>query len=1164
MKDLLHISDERFEFNRAAADIAKGQTPLLINNLSEGQRVHLLAYLQSAQQQPFLYIAKDDYEATAVYKSVQSLHLEGVWYYPQRDILYYPVEGRSYEWEHMRIGVINAMRRGRADLVITTIGAIMQFLLPKEQFYRSFFTLEQGQVIDMDTLCRQLVEGGYVHTETIEGVGQFSRRGYLLDIFSPSYPHPLRVEFFDDEIDTISTFDVTTQRRQDTMKRADITPAREQLLLDREAAVELLEGLIRRAKASKRDNKQDIIDQLQKDLDCVKEGRELLEFDRYLPLLCQPACLTDYFPSDFCVLLSDYKAVKAASEDILWQNHEDVKQLLTTMVGYQKGSSFLFDFTDIMRRVEQHPVVITENFNNTSFEVPIRSVLTVQGKGLSSFTSYDFLQEEVGYYLDKKYRVVICCSTEQRAHRAQAALQENDLVVPVVEQLQEVQPGQAIILISGYAHSMEYETAQLAVLAEKHGAEMGKRRTGQRKPRKKKEKAPLFYNDLKPGDLVVHVNYGIGRFVGIQKIEIEKTAKDYVKIAFAGTDTLFVPCNQLDLISKYVGSENKKVKLSKMGGGEWNKTKAKVKAAAKEMAKELIELYARRQKIKGYAFPPDDELQADFEAKFPYDETDDQLRSAQEIKEDMERDVPMDRLLCGDVGFGKTEVAMRGIFKCVEGGKQVAVLVPTTLLAQQHFMTMRERFEGYPVRIEVLSRYRTRAQQEEILRDVKAGLVDVVIGTHRIIQKDVKFKDLGLLVVDEEQRFGVLHKEKLKELAHNVHCLTLSATPIPRTLNMAMSGIRDMSVIEEPPRDRHPVATYVCGYNPGVIRDAIVKELRRGGQVFYLFNSTEHIAEEAAKIQRMVPSANVAYAHGKMTENEMSEVMNRFLDREADVLVCTTIIETGIDIPNANTLIITDADHLGLSQLYQIRGRVGRSSRRAYAYLTYREDKILSEDAQKRLMAIKEYTEFGSGFKIAMRDLQIRGAGNLLGTSQHGHMENVGYDMYLKLLSEAVLEEQGNKKAIPVSCSMDLFIDAYIPEKYIRSSENRIEIYKKIAAVQNEEDALDIRDELIDRFGDIPKSVDSLVDIAMLRNKASSLGIREISQKQGRLTVFPNDMDIQQITALTRDYHNRIGFLSGKETGFAVKLQPEEDSRTVIAGVLSCMEKARASGADHV
>lgn len=1145
MSYLMNIPNERFEFNRAVKELQEGNSPLLMNNITEGQKIHLLAYAQQATGQPFLYVAKDDYEATGAVKALGAFLEDGVYYYPQRDLVYYDIEGRSFEWEHLRIEVLAALRQHKAKVVVTTIAALMQFLPPKEPFYQRFFSLEEGQEVKPEELCRRLVEAGYVAAENIEGVGQFARRGYLLDIFTPGSEYPCRVEFFDDEIDTISTFDVTTQRRLERIPSIEITPVKEQLILDREAAEELFQSLLRRAKLSKRENKEDILAQLQKDLEGVQEGRELLNYDRYQPLLYTPMSLLDYMDGSFGVALSDYKAIKKASEDIQWQNNEDIKDLLPNMVGYQKGSSFLFDFAQLMHHCQKGSMILMENFNNASFDLPVKAILTLEGKSLAPFSSYEFLQEEVDYYRQKGYGMVLCASTPQRAEKLQKLLEEQNIVAPILTQLEELQEGQVVILISTNGYSMEYETARLAILSEKRGGESRKKVSTRRKKAKKKKEA-LVYSDLKPGDYVVHTNYGIGRFVGIEKIEMEKTIKDYVKIAFAGSDTLYVPCNQLDLISKYVAPESKTVKLSKMGGSEWNKTKAKVKAAVKEMAKELIELYAARQKIQGYAFPEDDDLQADFEGKFPYEETDDQLRSAEEIKRDMERNVPMDRLLCGDVGFGKTEVAMRAIFKCVCGGKQAAVLVPTTLLANQHFFTMRERFEGYPVRIEVLSRYRTKKQQEEILREVKAGNVDIVIGTHRIIQKDVKFKDLGLLVVDEEQRFGVLHKEKLKALTKNVHCLTLSATPIPRTLNMAMSGIRDMSLIEEPPKDRHPVATYVSGYNPGVVRDAIVRELRRGGQVFYLYNNVENIRTEAAKIQKLVPQAHVVYAHGKMTEQEISDVMNRFLDREADVLVCTTIIETGIDIANANTLIVTNADRLGLSQLYQIRGRVGRSTRRAFAYLMYESNKVLREDAVKRLMAIKEYTEFGSGFKIAMRDLQIRGAGNVLGTSQHGHMENVGYDMYLKLLNEAVLEEQGKEKEIPVTCTLDLFINAYIPEKYIKSGETRIEIYKKIAAVQNEEDALDIRDELIDRFGDIPDSVNSLVDIAMLRNKASSLSIREITQKGGRIYVYPTDLAVDSIARLTADFKNSISFLSGDKMGFVINTAKAEGTSAQI------------------
>lgn len=683
---------------------------------------------------------------------------------------------------------------------------------------------------------------------------------------------------------------------------------------------------------------------------------------------------------------------------------------------------------------------------------------------------------------------------------------------------------------------MEYPQLKLAVISH------AKTGSSRKKPAKAKKGGIKNISDLNVGDYVVHVSHGIGIFEGIVKRDIHGVVKDYIKIRYAGSDMLFVPVTQLDLVTKYIGGkEDSVVKLNKLNSAEWAKTRARVKKAVKDMADELIKLYAKREAAQGYAFGPDTDWQNDFERRFPYDETDDQLRCIQEIKDDMEKPSPMDRLLCGDVGFGKTEVAIRAAFKCVMDGKQCAVLVPTTILAWQHYQTFRKRMEGFPVKVDILSRFRTPREQEQVLEELRRGQVDIVVGTHRLVQKDVKFKDLGLCIIDEEQRFGVKHKESFKEMRNNVDVLTLSATPIPRTLNMAMSGIRDMSTIEEAPQDRQPVQTYVMEHDWGILVQAISKELRRGGQVFYLHNRVDTIDRCAATIQQFLPDATVVVAHGKMSEEQLSKVWKRLLDHEIDILVCTTIIETGVDVSNCNTLIIEDADRLGLSQLYQIRGRVGRSSRRAFAYLTVTKGKALTDVATKRLEAIREFTTFGSGFRIAMRDLEIRGAGNILGAQQHGHMEAVGYEMYLKMLSEAVAVAKGEKPEVQnTECLVDIRIGAHIPEDYIESLPQRIDIYKKIASVENEKDASDIIDELIDRFGTPPEAVKGLVDVSLLRNMAAGLGIREISQRTDSLLFYPETVDMQAASRLAAGLKGRVMLNAGAKPYLAVKVAKGE------------------------
>ena len=767
-------------------------------------------------------------------------------------------------------------------------------------------------------------------------------------------------------------------------------------------------------------------------------------------------------------------------------------------------------------------------------------------KQLPSYgASLETAVSDLAHYVSDGFRTVVLVSSEQRALNLQALLREQKMTTAVDFQLHELPGyGKAVIAVGGLTAGMEYPVGRFAVLTEGQSL-LGKKRRS--KPVTNRQKLGS-YADLSPGDLVVHEHHGVGRFLEMTKMTVDGVQKDYVKIAYAGADVLYVPATQLDLVSKYIGSgedAQETRKLSRLGGTDWEKAKTRAKKAVKDLAKGLIQLYAERQRQPGFAFSPDSPWMKEFEDEFEYAETDDQLRCIAEIKQDMEQARPMDRLLCGDVGYGKTEVAFRAIMKCVLDGKQAAILVPTTVLARQHYLTAKQRFAKYPVEIDVVSRFRTQAQMKDTLRRLEQGGIDLLIGTHRLFQKDVKFKDLGLLVIDEEQRFGVQHKEKLKELSKQVDVLTLSATPIPRTLNMALSGIRDMSTLEEPPMDRQPVQTYVLEHDWGVLSDAMRRELERGGQVYYLHNRVETITRTVARIKEMLgEDVAVAVAHGKMSQEELNDVMTRMSDGEVDVLVCTTIIETGIDIANANTLIIEDADHMGLAQLHQIRGRVGRSTRRAYAYLTYRRGKVLTEVASKRLGAIREFAEFGSGFKIAMRDLEIRGAGNVLGPEQSGFLLSVGYDMYLKLLEEAVLEERGEKPERPTECAADLSVAASIPDRYVPSPEQRMDLYRRIAAIRSEADADDVMDELIDRYGDPPRTVNNLISVALLRADAARNGISQIDQKGANLNFYLDQFDLQRVSALCglEKYRSRLLFSAGERPYLALRLKKGEDA----------------------
>ena len=844
----------------------------------------------------------------------------------------------------------------------------------------------------------------------------------------------------------------------------------------------------------------------------------------------------DYFDTDALLVFSEGSKLKERMRTTLWQWGEDVRGLLAEGVLCRGLDMYTETYEYALKRAEDTASVYMDAFARGSYDTPTKALVNMTVRQLSVWGgSTQLLAEDLTAALHNRHACAVLAGTERAAMNVAADLKAAGLPAGYFESLSAITPGTVAVVAGTLSAGFEYPNAKFTLIT--HGR-MSAGSQPKAKKKDKNSKAVYSLAELTPGDYVVHATHGIGIFEGIHKIDMQGITKDYIKLRYAKNDTLYVPVTQLDLVAKYIGPrEDSGVKLHRLGGTEWQKSKARVRAAVKDIAKELIVLYAQRMKQKGFAFPEDNEWQHDFEAHFEYNETDDQLRCINEIKNDMEREAPMDRLLCGDVGFGKTEVALRAAFKCITAGKQCAILVPTTILAWQHYQTVLKRMEGFPVDVELLSRFRTPRQQDEILRKLRRGSIDLIVGTHRLVSKDVQFKDLGLVIIDEEQRFGVQQKERLKDVCKSADILTLSATPIPRTLNMALSGIRDMSVIEEAPHDRHPVQTYVMEYDPGVISDAIKKELRRGGQVYYLHNDVASIERVAAGIRERVPEARIGIGHGKMSEQELSEVWRRLMEHEIDVLVCTTIIETGVDVPNANTLIIDNADRMGLSQLHQLRGRVGRSTRRAYAYFTFTRGKVLSEISQKRLAAIREFTEFGSGFKIAMRDLEIRGAGNILGGEQHGHMESVGYDMYLKLLNEAVAMMKGEAPENPVEeCTVDMQVQAHIPESYIDSTALRLDVYRRIADIKTYEDSSDVVDELIDRFGEPPESVYGLIDIALLRNRATQLGITEVKQQANALLLYKDKFDMERVKRLIQGMPNKVMLSAGSRPYISVAL----------------------------
>ena len=1027
--------------------------------------------------------------------------------------------------------------------------SILQRTIPKTLLTQAAQVVRMGERHDLGELAGTLAAAGYTRCEQVEGVGQFALRGGILDFFSPAHPKPVRVEFFGDEIDAMGLFDPDTQRRIENLGAAEILPAAEVLPQFTPGGYGgLLEGLDRLiSQAKRRKGSETLVQTLEEDRERLAAGTAFPAMDRYIALIYPVmATAADYFPEDAVVVLSESPRVAERGKSYLWQLGEDAKALMERGELAGELADFARTFEELTEVLADWPVCYLDAFTSSRYPQRPRTLLNLLTKQLPSYgASLETAVSDLAHYVSDGFRTVVLVSSEQRALNLQALLREQKMTTAVDFQLHELPGyGKAVIAVGGLTAGMEYPVGRFAVLTEGQSL-LGKKRRS--KPVTNRQKLGS-YADLSPGDLVVHEHHGVGRFLEMTKMTVDGVQKDYVKIAYAGADVLYVPATQLDLVSKYIGSgedAQETRKLSRLGGTDWEKAKTRAKKAVKDLAKGLIQLYAERQRQPGFAFSPDSPWMKEFEDEFEYAETDDQLRCIAEIKQDMEQARPMDRLLCGDVGYGKTEVAFRAIMKCVLDGKQAAILVPTTVLARQHYLTAKQRFAKYPVEIDVVSRFRTQTQMKDTLRRLEQGGIDLLIGTHRLFQKDVKFKDLGLLVIDEEQRFGVQHKEKLKELSKQVDVLTLSATPIPRTLNMALSGIRDMSTLEEPPMDRQPVQTYVLEHDWGVLSDAMRRELERGGQVYYLHNRVETITRTAARIKEMLgEDVAVAVAHGKMSQEELNDVMTRMSDGEVDVLVCTTIIETGIDIANANTLIIEDADHMGLAQLHQIRGRVGRSTRRAYAYLTYRRGKVLTEVASKRLGAIREFAEFGSGFKIAMRDLEIRGAGNVLGPEQSGFLLSVGYDMYLKLLEEAVLEERGEKPERPTECAADLSVAASIPDRYVPSPEQRMDLYRRIAAIRSEADADDVMDELIDRYGDPPRTVNNLISVALLRADAARNGISQIDQKGANLNFYLDQFDLQRVSALCglEKYRSRLLFSAGERPYLALRLKKGEDA----------------------
>ena len=1164
------------EYAELLRSIEKGKTartplPILVSGLCEGATdvtfVTLIEDLKRTDKRPVLFICPEEKECVRI-KAILNRFGYRCEFYVGRDLTFYNITA-SHEYEHERLKVLSGLLDGSLDAVVTTPDAALSYTIPPEKLLDSNMKLEYDKtVIELDELSERLVKAGYVRVELVECAGQFAIRGGIVDVY-PTFgtyldidgqelrgSYPFRIELFGDEIDRMEIFDASTQRMTVTLDAVEFYPARE-LLVDEATRRELKKAM---ESWRNKSNDERAVAEINAELTVIDAGADLSFADKYITLIYpQRACLFDYFGKRPTVFLKGTSAVFDRIKSSKWHLDQMIEELLEGGTIAPKYTDYAKDQSAFEGFVDESVAVHFDSLGQGMSGKKLGAMFTFKTKHMVSYCdNLELLLDDLTGYERSGFRVILLAENEAAAKNLVSLLCDKGfraiMEADEGEYSINVLPKNVIMVkwrdtvIRGF----ELTASRIAVISTAPESREGYLGVSGKLKRKKKRKsgteAILSYNDLEVGDFVVHEIHGIGQYMGIENLTIDGVSRDYINIRYAGSDRLFLPVDKLDMVSKYIGahSDDGLVKLSRFSGGEWNRAKARAKAAAKDIAKDLIKLYAERSRKQGFAFPEDDDLQADFDAAFEYDETEGQLAAIEDIKEDMMKPVPMDRILCGDVGFGKTEVAMRAAYKAVLGGKQVAILVPTTLLALQHYQTLTSRMRAFSVNVDMISRFRTPKQQAQSLRRLRRGDTDIIVGTHRLVSKDIEFKDLGLLIIDEEQRFGVAQKEKLKQLANNVDVLTLTATPIPRTLNMAMGGLRDISVLDEAPVDRLPVQTYVLEYDELILFEAIRRELRRGGQIFYLYNFVETIDECAARLSRAIPEARITVAHGKMDKEQLEDIWGEMLAGEIDILVCTTIIETGVDIPNANTLIVENAQRLGLSQLHQIRGRVGRSSRRAYAYFTFPRDRSINEIATKRLEAIRDYAEFGAGFKIALRDMEIRGAGNLLGSEQHGHLDAVGYELYIKILNEAILEEKGETVKEKPDCTVTLRCDAFIPEKYVPYSSQRMGLYKRIAMIETPEDRDDILDEIIDRYGDVPKPTSNLLSVALVRSAAKKCEMISVIEEATEVKIYPSVFDFEVWSELADIYKGRIRVLMSEKPTVVFKKQRGEDNLSVL------------------
>ncbi|ASW42084.1 transcription-repair coupling factor [Clostridium isatidis] len=1136
LKGVLEPLNSYNNFNKILESIKGKRYPVNINGLSESGKSYIIYSIYENIDSSLIIFTNSDMEAKNIYEDL-IFYTNDVYYFPTKEVVFYNVDAISGDLRWARLKVLKELLNDNKKIIVTSIDALSSCYVPKDLFLQYNFKLKVDDEIDFKELSKRLLESGYERVETVERKGQFSLRGGILDVYPPISTYPYRVELFGDTIESIRIFNTESQRSIEKVNELEIFPAKEIILTEESVALgrrNILDELDElREKLGSRDEKFIKLESIvRSNIESLNESLTFETIDSYLPYFYNKPDSFFNYVENYLFIVDDVKKTEGKIDSIYFEFKENYEAFLLRGGILPSQNKLLIDKEELIVKLEKEEVVTLDIFEtNNKILSPIDKYFINQTTLSSYQGQLDYLIEDIKEKKKNGYKTLILSGTRARGERLVKTLREREIESSYKEDIKEIQFGEVVITFGNLLKGFEYPDLKLCIISDKDVFGEAKRKIPKRLSKQKGIAKIKSFTDLKPGDYVVHVNHGVGVYKGIKQIEVDGHKRDYLDIVYDKGDKLYVPVDQMDLVQKFIGAEGKKTKVNKLGGSEWAKAKTKVKNSINEIAQDLVKLYAARSTIKGYKFSKDTEWQKQFEDEFPYEETPDQLTSLAEIKADMESDKPMDRLLCGDVGYGKTEVAFRAAFKAVMDGKQVAFLVPTTILAEQHYKNMLKRFSDFPVRIDMVSRFRSAKEQKATLKAVKEGNVDVLVGTHRLVSKDVVFKDLGLLIIDEEQRFGVSQKEKIKQLKKNVDVLTLSATPIPRTLHMSLTGARDISVIETPPEERYPIQTYVVEQNDQLVRDAILREVNRGGQVYYVYNRVETIEDMAKYISDLVPECRVGIIHGKMTEKQLEKEMMEFMNHNYDILVCTTIIETGIDIPNVNTMIVHDSDKMGLSQLYQLRGRVGRSNRIAYAYFMYTKDKILTEVAEKRLKALRDFTELGSGFKIAMRDLEIRGAGNMMGSAQHGHMAVIGYDLYCRMLEDTIKLIKGEIEEEPIETSVELKVNAYIPGTYIEDEMQKIEIYKKIAAIESIDDYMDIKEELEDRYSDIPEPVYNLMDIAYIKSKAKALSIEEIKEieKEVRFIFKESVKNLNQIYKYLLENYKDLILLSFEE-----------------------------------